>query len=97
LEDLGLPAINGLVVGLVALTGKVVEHTKGYRGARAEVVAVGVGLGKRLLVTDDREMIAALFAGPPAQVESRLDEVAGPALPFLTDYLGTRARRFSWT
>lgn len=50
---------ESVALGLVALSGKVVEHERGYRAARADVVAVGVRADDRLLL-----------AGAPAEVDA---------------------------
>jgi hypothetical protein len=51
-------------MGLVELSGKVVEHTEGYRAQHARVVALGlVGRG-RSLVTHDPAVIELAFADP---------------------------------
>lgn len=55
---------GGDVLGLVALTGKVVEHERGYRAREAQVVAVAAGHGERMLVTDDPALVASVFHDP---------------------------------
>ena len=57
-------------MGLVELTGKVVEHRDGYRALHAHVVALGLIDGGRWLATDDAELIAAAF-GDPVQTLAR--------------------------
>jgi hypothetical protein len=66
-------AIHNSVVGVVAMSGKVVEHESGYRSHRATAVAVSVNDGRRRLMTDEMETIASLFADP--------DEVMAEAPP----------------
>jgi hypothetical protein len=66
-------AIHNSVVGVVGMSGKVIEHVSGYRSQRARAVAVAVGDGRRRLMTDEMETIAALFADP--------DEVMAEAPP----------------
>ena len=51
-------------MGLVELTGKVVEHAEGYRAQRARVVALAVVAGGRWLATDDEAVIASTFHDP---------------------------------
>ena len=63
-RELGVADINGYMVGLVGMTGKVVEHDRGYRAAEAEAVAVALSLNGRHLMTDDECVIADLFADP---------------------------------
>ena len=56
------------VYGLVAMTGKVVEHERGYRGQRVKVVAAAV-VGRGLLVrVEGIERLQALFAAPDETV-----------------------------
>ena len=56
------------VYGLVAMAGKVVEHERGYRGQRVEVVAAAV-VGRGLLVrVEGVERLQALFAAPDEAV-----------------------------
>ncbi|MGB7861127.1 MAG: hypothetical protein WBM90_11570 [Acidimicrobiia bacterium] len=62
----GLWNPEGCVVAVVALTGKVVEHELGYRGAHAEVVAIGASSEGRKLLTHDQSQVAAMFENPRA-------------------------------
>jgi hypothetical protein len=62
--DVAAVAMNNSVVGVVALTGKVIEHSQGYRAARARVIAVAARSQGRRLMTDEQELIEALFAKP---------------------------------
>ncbi|MEA2001908.1 MAG: hypothetical protein U9N84_08500, partial [Actinomycetota bacterium] len=50
---------GNVALGLVALTGKVVEHDSGYRAAVATVVALGAAMGDRLLLTNHPGQIEA--------------------------------------
>lgn len=52
------------VVGVVAMTGKVVEHERGYRASAATVIAVVANDGRSRLATTDPEVIEALFDDP---------------------------------
>lgn len=65
LASFGLPeGSRRCVYGLVALSGKVVEHERGYRGQRATVVAAAV-VGRGLLVrAEGIERLQSLFAAP---------------------------------
>lgn len=62
--EFDVSAIGDLAIGLVALTGKVVEHVDGYRGAAATVVALGVSVRRHLLLTSDPMKIDGVFADP---------------------------------
>jgi hypothetical protein len=90
------------VYGLVELSGKVVEHERGYRGQRATVVAAAVvGRGQLVrvegrarleaLFTAPEEAVTALAADDPATVEELSG--AGQAAEVLAAYL-TLARDF---
>ena len=63
-RELGVAEMNGYAVGVVSLSGKVVEHVRGYRGRHAEVCAIAVRLNDRYLRTDDPRVITALFGDP---------------------------------
>ena len=63
----GLPRKPGnvpTVMGLVALSGKVVEHDAGYRGQHAAVVAAALLNPGRMLASADPEWLERLFATP---------------------------------
>jgi hypothetical protein len=63
-SDLAAGMINRSVVGVVAFTGKVIEHDAGYRGRHATAVAVSAVIdGMRLITSDPRE-ISDLFHDP---------------------------------
>jgi hypothetical protein len=88
-----------LAIGLVELTGKVIEHDLGYRAQCGTVVAVVAGHNGTQLATADPNEIAALFADPVAAVarhdeEKRERGVLDVAVDFLTQQAKERAR---WT
>ncbi len=58
--------IDHSVIGVVAMTGKVVEHEHGYRAGAATAIAVVASDGRRRLATTDPEIIEALFEDPNA-------------------------------
>lgn len=62
--EVGNATINNSVVGVVALSGKVIEHTDGYRAARARVMAVSARSRGRRIMTEDVDTIASLFDDP---------------------------------
>jgi hypothetical protein len=68
-SEFGLPGGDSRwAYGMVALSGKVVEHEHGYRARRATAVAVAV-VGRGELVRVERERdIAELFASPQRTV-----------------------------
>jgi hypothetical protein len=63
------------VLGIVHLSGKVVEHEHGYRAARGQVVAVAAQDEGRLLATCDPDRIADLFADPTATIRRSGTEI----------------------
>jgi hypothetical protein len=50
-----------LAVGLVAMTGKVVEHEKGYRASNTQVVAMAIAQNEQPFLTADRWQVESLF------------------------------------
>lgn len=90
--------IEGFAAGLVALSGKVVEHQYGYRAAHARVVALAVSGASNTVLTDDAELIAAIFADPsvirgfPERAERSWEQVHDEIEQYLTE----RARRSVW-
>jgi chorismate mutase len=78
-------------MGLVELTGKVVEHAAGYRAERARVVALAVVAGGRWLTTDDPDVIAAAFHDPThalarwGQLGRTRDEPWGQIIEYLME------------
>ncbi len=55
---------RGVAVGKVHLSGRVIEHTHGYRAQHAEVVEIVVGTDSGLVHLTAPDDIAALFEGP---------------------------------
>jgi hypothetical protein len=69
LASFGLPeGSRRRVYGLVALSGKVVEHERGYRGQRARVVAAAVVGRGRLVRVEGIERMFSLFLAPDEAV-----------------------------
>jgi hypothetical protein len=93
------PKSDGLALGLVAMTGKVVEHRRGYRAQHAEVVALAVATKDRLLLVDDVEGIEAAFAAPLVAVRHGESLDGQPAARFLMDtyLIEAMQRRSPWT
>jgi hypothetical protein len=80
----GLPGTPGdipMVMGLVALSGKVVEHEAGYRGQHAAVVAAALLHPGRMLASADPEWLERLFVSPSVvAVEPNPGWVSGPGI-----------------
>lgn len=63
-ELYGESLFDEAVVGVVALSGKVVEHERGYRARHARVVAAVARHSDRGLVATDSEQLTQLFDHP---------------------------------
>ncbi len=95
--EFDVSAIGDLALGLVALTGKVVEHDDGYRGAEATVVALGASMGKHVLLATDPEEIDAVFADPTLIRTGRQVETETERLLEMETFVEQQARRAtSW-
>lgn len=96
--EFDVSAIGDVALGLVALTGKVVEHDDGYRGAEATVVALGASLGKHLLLSSDPQMLDAVFEDPAVIRREREVETEGERLLEMETFVEREARRTRpWT
>ncbi|CAN5801009.1 hypothetical protein BH23ACT5_BH23ACT5_18900 [soil metagenome] len=65
------PRASGWVVGMVLLSGKVVEHDRGYRASHARVAAAIAHLDGRQLATADIDLLDDLFATPSPTVATK--------------------------
>ena len=69
-------------MGIVELTGKVIEHQRGYRAANAQAVALVIsGVGEPM-ATDDPSRFDRLFADP-----NRYLNLSLPSTPDLSEWL----------
>ena len=91
--EFDIAAIANVALGLVALTGKVVEHDHGYRGAEAEVVALGASLDDHLLLTADPKRIDAVFADPSVIRSEPVMEFERQRLLEMETFVEIQARR----
>lgn len=57
----GVPSVGGWAIGLVALSGKVVEHEDGFRAQRAEAKAVVVNHDGRTLCAEEPRLVDLAF------------------------------------
>ena len=91
---------SSLAVGLVALAGRVIEHTRAFRAQHARVVAMSAVIGRRMLLTADRQRIFELFADPTA-ASMTFPDVAEKALRLdqrAVDFLIEQERKHTgWT
>lgn len=87
------------VMGIVFLTGKVVEHEHGYRGGRADVAAaLAVGEDAHLATVDPEEL-QLLFAHPRTTMDRLGEPGPGPPSPLeLVEAMEELERRIeTWT
>jgi hypothetical protein len=96
LQGIGSPGSGAM--GLVELTGKVVEHGRGYRAARARVVALGLIGGGRWLTTDAPDVVFAAFDDPVHALArwGRRHQSVAAAWAGITEYLVAREET-PWT
>jgi hypothetical protein len=84
------PALrSSFLVGLVGLTGKVVEHERGYRGAEATVIAVASVSNMRAAFVSEVSDLEPLFAygdiDRPTETYSNRPALFGAILNYLAD------------
>lgn len=82
----------GIALGMVALTGRVIEHEHGYRAGEAEVLALTVVDGIHVLCTSIPEEIDGLFVSTGGQIRGRCQPEPF-ALEKAAQYLEEQARR----
>lgn len=86
-----------VALGLVALSGKVVEHERGYRAARADVVAVGVRADGRLLLAGEPDEVDAAFTRTGASLAAA-GTAAGEPIRTIAAFLAARHEEMEpWT
>jgi hypothetical protein len=87
---------DGIAIGLVAMTGKVIEHELGYRAASVETVALTLSLSGRVFATADPAGIDALFADPVGTLDAAGTDAADTVDPdrFLETW---KEERETWT
>ena len=96
--EFNVSGIGDVALGLVALTGKVVEHEAGYRGAEATVVALGASMGEHLLLVRDEDELDALFADPTMIRNGPEVETEAERLLEMEAFVTQEARRANtWT
>ena len=62
--DVGNGLMDRSMLGVVGLTGKVIEHRDGYRGQHGRVMAMSVNHWNRWLLTADPNLIEEFFDNP---------------------------------
>lgn len=70
---------GSMAIGLVAMTGKVVEHEQGWRAECVTVLALTFARDDRVMATDDPEEIEILLQGIGLSDEWHTAGVAGPS------------------
>jgi hypothetical protein len=88
---------DGWAIGVVALSGKVIEHEHGYRGAHGSVVAIATRLDRRWLVTAIPEHVRSFFEDPERTVSS-LGRTGFPRQSAARQFLNTwKEKEQLWT
>lgn len=84
-----------VAIGLVEMSGKVVEHTKGYRAEHMEVIALGVVDPRGVLLIDAPEDLQAAFGGGFDELDGVLPTLQ--PIETMCFWLEARKERMSWT
>ncbi len=88
----------GWMIGMVDLSGKVVEHEHGYRAQHAEVTSVMGFDSEWAYVSDDAAEIDRLFEDPRSRVAmDRIPLPRSPAQACVAHFSTVNARRTTWT
>ena len=91
------PREGGWAIGLVALTGKVVEHDEGYRAARAEVAAIVVHHEGRVLAAEEPHLVGLAFAATAATAKLLGRPAKEWPIERTISTLHAAERRLQWT
>lgn len=95
--DVANGEIHRSVVGLVAMSGKVIEHDEGYRAYSATAIAVAANDGARRLLTTDRDLVEKLFEDPERTLADALS-MEGPETNETREFLESlRTKEDAWT
>jgi hypothetical protein len=85
--------IGDVALGLVALSGKVVDHDEGYRAAEATVVALGASMGDYLMLTSDPNQIDEIFDDPTVISHASRVEAEDQRFLEMETFVADEARR----
>lgn len=91
------PEEGGWAIGLVALTGKVVEHDEGFRAARAEVAAIVVHHDGRVLAAEEPHLVGLAFAATVATAKLLGRPAKEWPIERTISTLHAAERRLQWT
>ena len=91
--EFGVHQITDFAVGLVALSGKVVEHEAGDRAAEATGLAIGATLDGHLLLTARPDEIEQVFAAPRLIKKAPPVDSADQKLADIETFIAEEARR----
>ncbi|MFP3881380.1 MAG: hypothetical protein ACLFRT_13375 [Actinomycetota bacterium] len=95
--DVANGEIRRSVVGLVAMSGKVVEHDEGYRASSATAIAIAANDGARRLLTTNPDEIERLFENPE-RVLAAASPMEGPEGNETREFLESlRTKEDKWT
>jgi len=92
-KEFNVWGMTNVALGLVALSGKVVEHDDGYRAAEATVVALGATLDGHLLLSTDPEEIDGVFRDPTVIHRGRRSDSLEQSLVEMEVFIAEEARR----
>ena len=96
-SDVASGEIRRSVVGLVAMSGKVIEHDEGYRAYSANAIALSANDGARRLLTADRDLVEKLFENPERTLADA-PPIEGPETNETREFLESlRAKEDAWT
>jgi hypothetical protein len=91
------PAEGGWAIGLVALTGKVVEHESGYRAQQADVQAIVIHHDDRVLAAEEPHIVGLAFAATVAVTKLLGQPAAEWPIERSIATLTAAERRLQWT
>lgn len=95
--DVANGEIRRSVVGLVAMSGKVIEHDEGYRAYSATAIAVAANDGERRLLTTDPNEVERLFENPE-RVLAGAPPMEDPNITETREFLESlRTKEDTWT
>jgi len=96
-SDVANGEIRRSIVGLVAMSGKVIEHDEGYRAYSATAIAVAANDGVRRLLTTNPDKVERLF-DDPERVLAEAPSMGGPNSNETREFLESlRTKEDTWT
>lgn len=97
-RDFDVRSVKDFALGLVEMTGKVVEHDDGYRAAEATVVALAAARRGHTALTNDPSRIDEIFEYPDLIEEEAVVAGEEQRLQEMEQFINNEARRQGeWT